>query len=343
LAIASRFGVGPPPLTLGVEEELCVVDAETFDQVGRGPELVAALERRDLPGRAKTELHASVVELNTDPCATAAGVLEALQGLRAEAASAASELGLAIMATGTHPFARASTQPIVPEERYLSMVERHGFSARRQNVQGLHVHIAMPTADACWHTLEGLLPLLPAVLAVSANSPWFEGELTGMASNRAPVLAELPRTGCPPAFGSYAAWEAWIERLVKLGVIADHTRIWWDIRPHPSLGTLEVRMPDQPTDVRGSARLAELLQRLAERSLDQGGDVPEASRADYEYNRWAAARSGPGAELIAPDGGSLAPAFELLGFAHPHSEGESQTRFGDPRDAAADLVKRSLA
>jgi carboxylate-amine ligase len=186
-----------------------------------------------------------------------------------------------------------------------------------------------------------LLPLLPAVLAVSANSPWFEGKLTGMASNRAPVLAELPRTACPPAFGSYAGWEAWVERMVRLGVIADYTRIWWDIRPHPNLGTLEVRMPDQPTSIAKTAAFAELLQQLAERFLD--ADVPEADRADYEYNRWAAARFGPTAELIAPDGESLVPAHELLGRSSTHSEGELQARFDDPREATADLVERSLA
>jgi carboxylate-amine ligase len=341
VAIEARFGQGPPPLTLGVEEELVVLDAKSLAQVGEGPALVAALAGRELPGRAKTELHASVFELNTDPCATAAEVLEALQVLRAEAASVAGELGLAIAATGAHPFSLAEAQPIVQEERYLTMVEHHGVSARRQNVQGLHVHVAMPSREDCWRVLEGMMPLLPAVLAVSANSPWFEGELTGMASNRASVLAELPRTGCPPAFGSYAAWEGWVDRLVRLGLIADYTRIWWDIRPHPNLGTLEIRMPDQPTDVRTSAGLAELLQALAERLLESG--LSEADRADYEYNRWAAARFGPSAELIAPGGDRLVPAFDLLGRRSGYAEGELQSRFDDPHEATADLVERSLA
>src|SRR5437870_8615614 len=286
MSIEARFGQGPPPLTLGVEEELVVLDAETLAQVGEGPTLVAALEGRDLPGRAKTELHASVFELNTDPCATAAEVLESLRVLRRATAEAAAELGLAIAATGAHPFSVAESQPIVQEERYLTMVAQHGPSARRQNVQGLHVHVAVPSAKECWRLLEGLLPWLPVVLALSANSPWFEGALTGMASNRAPVLAELPRTGAPPAFGSYTGWEAWVERMVRLGVMADYTRIWWDIRPHPSLGTLEIRMPDQPTDVGRSAAFAEVLQKLAERLLDV--EVPEADRADYQYNRSAA-------------------------------------------------------
>jgi carboxylate-amine ligase len=348
----TRFGQGPPPLTLGVEEELAVLDADTLEQVGQGPALVAALGGRDLPGRAKTELHASVFELNTDPCSTGVEVLEALATLRRSAAEAAAGMGLALAATGAHPTSSPESQPIVQEERYLAMVAHHGPSARRQNVQGLHVHVAVPSAEDCWRLLEGLLPWLPVVLALSANSPWFDGELTGMASNRAPVLAELPRTGAPPAFGSYAAWEAWVERMVRLGVIADYTRIWWDIRPHPALGTLEIRMPDQPTDVRRSAVFAVVLQELSDKLLHAEG-VPEADRADYEYNRWAASRFGPEARLIAPDGNRVATAAELgrelLDLAGvdtidpAHCEGELQSRFDDPRAATADLVERSLA
>ena len=142
------------------------------------------------------------------------------------------------------------------------------------------------------------------MLALSANSPWFAGELTGMASNRAPVLAELPRAGAPPAFASYAEWEAWVERLVALGVAEDYTRIWWDVRPHPKLGTLEVRVADQPTDVHLSAAFAALLQALCATALDGGlpataARLGDRGRADYAQNRWAAARFGPRARAAA--------------------------------------------
>ncbi len=183
--------------------------------------------------------------------------------------------GLAIGAAATHPFALPEAQPIVKEERYVTFVGYGGITVRRQGVQGLHVHVGMPSAEECWRCLELIVPWLPVVLALSANSPWFAGELTGMASNRAPVLAELPRAGAPPAFGSYAEWEAWVERLVRLGVTEEYTRIWWDVRPHPKLGTLEVRIADQPTDVRLSAAFAALLQALCATAL--AGGLPEAS------------------------------------------------------------------
>jgi carboxylate-amine ligase len=138
---------------------------------------------------------------------------------------------------------------------------------------------------------------------------------------------------------------------VRLGVIADYTRIWWDIRPHPALGTLEIRMPDQPTDVRRSAALAELLQKLAGKLL--GADVRPADRGDYEINRWTAARFGPAAELIAPGGERVATAAELGrelleltgvdGIDPAHCEGELQATFSGAREATADLVARSLA
>jgi carboxylate-amine ligase len=209
-----------------------------------------------------------------------------------------------------------------------------------------------------------MLPWLPAVLAVSANSPWLGGELNGMASNRAPVLTELPRAGLPPAFGSYAAWEAWVERLVGLGVLEDETRIWWDARPAPRLGTLEIRMPDQPTDVRRSAAFAALLQALAHAVLNGDGPLEAADRGDFAQNRWAAARYGPKARLIHPAGDRMVTATalvrELLELVEPAAvelgsqellatfdpeacEAELQSRHATPQDAAADLVERSLA
>jgi carboxylate-amine ligase len=362
--IEQRFG-SEPPLTLGVEEELMILDAVSLDQVGAVERILAGLDGEQLPGQAKTELHASIFELTTHPAPDSQHVLDALVGLRRAAAAAAEAEGLAIAAAGTHPFARPEQQPIVQEERYLTMVERAGASARRQGVQGLHVHVSMRDADECWTVLEAILPWLPVVLALSANSPWLAGELTGMESNRAFRLAELPRAGPPPAFGGYEAWEQWVERLVGLGVFEDATRIWWDVRPAPHLGTLEVRIADQPTDVRRSAALAALVQALCAVSVDGDGTVAgPGARADYLQNRFAAARLGPRAELIHPQGDRTATAAELaaellalvaptarelgsselLALLDPETcEAELQSRHASAPDAAADLVRRSLA
>jgi carboxylate-amine ligase len=283
-----------------------------------------------------------------------------VRALRSATAEAAAANGLALAAAGTHPFARPEAQPVVDEQRYTAMVGFFGLSARRQGVQGLHVHVGMPSGAAAWNALEWLLPWLPVVLALSANSPWLGGELTGLASNRAPVLNELPRAGAPPALGSYDGFVAWVDRLGELGVMPDYTRLWWDVRPHPRLGTLEIRMPDQPTSARATVRFAALVQALAATGVDAEREPFE--RGLYAQNRWTAARFGPKAQLIHPDAsrvapvaelwaelrGLLRPAAERLGTAALLDEIDATTCEGalqledDPHAAAAGLVARTL-
>ena len=309
--IEQHFGESTS-FSLGVEEEVMILDAETLDPVAAVEVLVRGAEGLDLPGTLKTELHASVVELNTHVCATAAEALAALRELRAAADSIARANGLRIAAAGMHPVARPEALPVVPEERYEEMIERIGKSALRQGVSGLHVHVGVPSADACFQAMEGMLQWLPLVLALSVNSPYLAGVETGLQSNRAVALAELPRSGAPPAFRSYGDWEAWVERLVRLGVLAEYTRIWWDVRPHPRLGTIELRMPDQPTAIERTAFFVALAQALAATALD-GAPAPyePERRGDYQQNRWAALRHGMRAELIHPDGERLVSAGAL--------------------------------
>jgi glutamate---cysteine ligase / carboxylate-amine ligase len=156
--------------------------------------------------------------------------------------------------------------------------------------------------------LEAVLPWLPLLLAVSANSPYVAGEETGLASTRAEILALLPRSAAPPVFPSYDEWASFADRLVDLGLADSFTRIWWDVRPHPRFGTLEIRMPDQPTGLEATVALAALAQAL----VASAGDGPCADRGVYAQNRWAALRFGADAELIHPDRGTLVRVPELL-------------------------------
>jgi carboxylate-amine ligase len=359
--IPHHFGESAP-FSLGVEEELMILDAATHEQIAAVDRILRGVDGVELPGRLKTELFASVFETNTNVCANVGEVDAALPVLRRAAAQAAGREGLAIAASGTHPFARPEAQPIVKEQRYVTFLGYGGISVRRQGVQGLHVHVGMASPEDCWRCLDAILPWLPVVLALSANSPWFAGELTGMASNRAPILAELPRGGAPAAFASYAEWEGWVERLVAIGVLEDYTRIWWDVRPHPQLGTLEVRVPDQPTDVGLSSAFAALIQAMCASALE-GGLPGRSLRVDYVQNRWAAARFGPRGNLIHPDGLSfptaselaaellelVRPAAERLGGAEvlarldPSACGADLQVGADAREVAAQLVLRSLA
>jgi carboxylate-amine ligase len=306
-----RFGESDP-LSLGVEEEIMILDAGTLMPAPEVEKLVRGSQDRELPGVLKTELHASVVELNTGVCRNGAEALEAVRALRSAAAEIAEENDLVIAAAGAHPLARAEDLVIVPEQRYLDFVEYAGISAIRQGVNGLHVHIGMPGPEESLHVLDGILGWLPLVLALSANSPYSGGEETGMASYRAEILGLLPRRGVPPALASFAEWEELMERLVATGLVADYTAIWWDARIHPKFGTLEIRSPDQPTSVLLAAAFVALFQALCAHVLAEPRRVRDFGfRVVYDQNRWAASRFGPRATFIHPDDGRAVEVPEL--------------------------------
>ncbi len=298
--IPHAFGRSDAP-TVGIEEELFVVDAATLEPSPPPPGMLDG-------ERLKAELHAAVVELNTTVCASVSDAAGELAALRAEAKRRAGEAGLAVAATATWPTAVAEEQAITPDEGYGRFVEYAGPSARRQFCSGLHVHVAVASSETCLRTLEGVLPWLPLVLAVSANSPYLAGAETGLMSTRAELLALLPRSGAPPTFSGYADWERFAERLVGLGVADEWTRIWWDVRPHPRFGTLEVRMPDQPTRVEVTVAFAALLQALVAGATPG----PPADRGLYAQNRWAALRFGRTARLVHPTERRVVEAHELL-------------------------------
>ena len=260
--IEQAFG-SSAPWSLGVEEEMLILDSETLALTPAVEALLEAAEGRELPGVLKMELLASMVELATGVCATAQDALAALRELRAAAGEGARAAGLRIAAAGTHPFSLPQAQDVAPDPRYHEFVEYAGISARRQAVCGLHVHVVDAGPEECMHALEGVLPWLPLLLALSANSPYLAGEETGPRLHaRRGARAAAARGSAPPAFASYADWEAFVERFVRIGLADGYTRFWWDIRPHPRFGTLEVRAPDQPTSVELTAAFAALLQAL---------------------------------------------------------------------------------
>ncbi|MBW3593055.1 MAG: YbdK family carboxylate-amine ligase, partial [Actinobacteria bacterium] len=298
--IAHEFGRGGE-WTVGVEEELFVLDAQSLAP--------AAVRDEMLDGRTmKRELFAAVLELNTGVCASVVEAGEELAALRDDAKRRAAAAGLALAAVGTWPTAVAEEQAVTQDDGYLAFVEYAGSSARRQFCSGLHVHVAVPSPEACMRTLEAVLPWLPVVLAVSANSPYVAGRETGLASTRAETLALLPRSAAPPVFASYGEWERFAEGLVELGLADEWTRIWWDVRPHPRFGTLEVRMPDQPTRVEVTIAFTALLQAL----VASASPGPPADRGLYAQNRWAALRFGGSARLVHPRERRLVEAHELL-------------------------------
>jgi carboxylate-amine ligase len=300
-------------LTVGVEEEVWILDGDTLELVPAVDTLVAAVDGRELPGCLKTELHASVVELATDVAESAEDAVSRLAELRAVAADAAASSGLSIAASGSYPTALPAEQAIASSPRYRDFVAYAGPTARRQGVSGLHVHIGMPDADACFRVMETILPWLPVVLALSANSPYLEGRETGMLSIRAETLGLLPRHGAPPPLRSYGDWERFVERMVATGLAGDYTSFWWDIRPHPRFGTLEIRAPDQPTALERTAAFVHLLHDLCAWALEAPPrPFDPGERGVYDQNRWAASRFGPHGQLIHPERDEAMTVADLL-------------------------------
>ena len=265
-------------LTLGVEEELLLVDGRTLALRSGVSEILP--ERTE---RLKTELFECLVETTTPVCDSADEAHEELVELRREVAQRAATRGLRIHAAAMHPFSRGIDQEIVPEPRYVKMKAEIGPAIFRQVVCGLHVHVGMPDEDACLRGLEGVLRWLPEVLSLSANSPYRDGEESGLRSSRAGRLGELPRAAAPPVFRAWADWE-------ELTAGRDYTRMWWDVRPHPRLGTLEVRIADQQTDIGRSTAFAALLQALAAEAVEATSEVVD--RDEYALRRRRAAESG---------------------------------------------------
>lgn len=350
--IEQHFGSS---LTVGVEEELWILDAETFELVPEVERIVAGADGRALPGVLKTELHASVVELATDLSATADEAAERLVELRRAAQRIAEANGLRLAAAGSWPTSIPEEQEIAPVERYRDFVAYAGASARRQGVSGLHVHVGMPDADTCFRVLENVLPWLPLVLALAANSPYLAGRETGLLSTRAEVLGLLPRSGAPPAFRSYADWEAFVHRVTASGLANDYTSFWWDVRLHPKFGTLEIRAPDQPTSAETAAAFVRLLRDLCEWAIDAPPrPFDPAERGVYAQNRWAAARFGPHGKLIHPDRDEALTAAALVrdlpvaanGLNPESCEADRQLEIGRSQDlqaVCAELVEGSVA
>ncbi|HET9115078.1 MAG TPA: YbdK family carboxylate-amine ligase [Gaiellaceae bacterium] len=276
----SRFG-SARPWSLGVEEELMLVDAETLEPAHDGFSRVFG----EATERIKPELFESFVEITTPILESAEAVAAELRALRREVAERASTHGYALLATGSHPAARGQV-PIVPVERYERLKAELGQRLCRQRVCGLHVHVAVPDPDTCLRAFEGLVPRLPSLLAASANSPYWDGEESGWRSFRSQILLEMPTGGTPPVLGSWDDWEA--------ASRDDSTRRHWDAWPRPEYGTLEVRVMDQPTSLNRTVELAAEVQRLVREAAETGGGPFD--RGEYEAARRQAAREGGGPE-----------------------------------------------
>ena len=294
------FGKGDP-YTLGVEEEYMLLDPESFDLVQHIDTFLATVVGHELEAQMKAELMQSVVEIATPVCQTAADVDRELRKLREYVTSVAQAHSLRVGSSGTHPFSLFERQRITARDRYRALVDQLQYVARRELIFGLHVHVAVDDAEKAIQVVNGLLVELPPLLALSANSPFWRGAPTGLASTRQLVFAAFPRSGPPPRFTDYSDYAEVVGQLEKTGCIADYTHIWWDIRPHPRLGTVEIRICDAVTRVEHAVALAAYCQALVKlycERFDSGEEIRSFHRILTSENKWLAARFGLDAPLM---------------------------------------------
>jgi glutamate---cysteine ligase / carboxylate-amine ligase len=294
------FGKGDQ-YTLGVEEEYMLLDGETFDLVQHIDTVLATVVGHELEAQMKAELMQSVLEIATPVCRTATDVDHELRKLREYVASVAQGHSLRVGSSGTHPFSLFERQRITARDRYRALVDQMQYVARRELIFGLHIHVAVDDAEKAIQVVNGLLLELPVLLALSASSPFWRGEPTGLSSTRQMVFAAFPRSGPPPRFKDYNDYAEVVGQLEKTGCIADYTHIWWDIRPHPRLGTVEVRICDAVTHVEHAVALAaycQALVKLYSERFDSGEEIESFHRILTSENKWLAARYGLEAPLM---------------------------------------------
>jgi glutamate---cysteine ligase / carboxylate-amine ligase len=295
-----KFGKSDP-YTLGVEEEYMLLDGETFDLVQHIDTVLADITGHELESRINPELMQSVLEIATPVCRTPSDVARELQKLRTYVTGVASQRGLRVGSAGTHPFSLFERQRITARDRYRNLVDQLQYIARRELIFGMHVHVAVDDPEKAIQVVNGLLPHLAPLLALSASSPFWRGEPTGLASSRQMVFAAFPRSGPPPRFRDYADYAEVVGQLEKTGCIADYTHIWWDIRLHPRLGTVEVRICDAVTRMEDAVALTAYCQALVKHFCEQyeaGEEIPSFHRILTTENKWLAARYGLEAPIM---------------------------------------------
>jgi carboxylate-amine ligase len=316
-----------PSYTLGIEEELMIVDDKTLDLSNSIERLLADLRSVDTDGEVKPELMEGVCEIATTPVRNTVEAGEQLRALRRTVNQVAQQHGLAIGSAGTHPFALWEDQRIVARPRYRDLISGLQFVARQEIIFGIHVHVGVDDPDKAIHVTNGMRVHAPLLLALSANSPFWRGDSTGLDSTRTPVFRAFPRVGIPPRYEDFEDWARRIEFMMQSKVIGDYTYLWYDVRPHPNFGTVEVRVMDSQTRVEHTLALAALVQAMVKELCEHFESGEELARYPYEMldeNKWLAARHGLGAYLVDLPDKERVPVPELarrlIKRLRPHAE-----------------------
>lgn len=300
---------GSEGYTLGVEEELHIMDAATGELVPKVEEIMTRLPE-DLKEAVSYELFQSVLEIKTPPCGSVAEAEGILRELRSRVGSWAAACGSSLASAGTHPFSRYRDQKITAQDRYKRVIETLRWVAEREVIFGQHVHVGVPHEEAVIEAHNRLSEQVPLLLALSANSPYWQGMDTGYDSTRVKIFETFPRSGLPPAFPDYEAFERYVDVMVASGAMDDYTFCWWDVRPHSKIGTIELRVLDSQTSLKSAMSLTALTQCLVAKFLSENTRGPYDRELAIE-NKWRASRHGLEAAFYDAEKGVSVPAREL--------------------------------
>jgi len=290
-----------PKLTVGVELELQLVQAHDLDLARDAAELLARLEKVKVAGAVKPEITESMIELNTSIHERYPALAGELEATRDAVVKEAGMLNLRVCGGGAHPFHSWTDRRIFPTERFKHVLERYGYLAKQFTVFGQHIHVGCPDGDDAVYLVHMLTRYVPHFIALSAASPFYQGEDTQFQSSRLTAVNAFPLAGHMPFVKDWAEFAEYFERMRGFGVVESMKDFYWDIRPKPEYGTIEIRVCDTPLEVRRAAQLAAYAQALARWLLDERPQP--AKRAVYlvnAFNRFEAARFGPAGQIIDP-------------------------------------------
>jgi glutamate---cysteine ligase / carboxylate-amine ligase len=303
--------------SLGIEWELMLVDRESRELASGASQIISGLmpEGASEHPYAKHELFQSTIEVITGICSTVPEATADLTRTVDDVRAQADRHGLALMCAGTHPFTDWQTQQISPNERYRKLVDDMQWLARRLQIFGVHVHVGVRDPDKAVYFVNALTAYVPHFLALSASSQFWKGSDTGLASARSKVFEGLPTAGLPFMLDDWAEFELYMDTLLKTRTIASIKEVWWDIRPHPDFGTVELRICDGlPTlsEVGMVAAISQCLIEMFDREIDKGYTLPRPKGWVVRENKWRAVRHGMDAEIISGEDHKLVPVREAL-------------------------------
>jgi carboxylate-amine ligase len=337
----TRFAASEP-LTLGVELELQLVRPHDLDLARGAADLLARLGRRKLPGAVKPEITESMIELNSSVHRDCAALLGEMSLLRKAVVDEAGVLNLRVSGGGAHPFHDWADRRIFPNERFRQVVERYGYLAKQFTVFGQHIHVGCASGDDAVFLIHMLTRYVPHFIALSAASPFYQGEDTSFQSSRLTAVNAFPLAGHMPFVVDWTEFVEYFSKMQSFGIVGSMKDFYWDVRPKPEYGTVEIRVCDTPLTVRAAARLAAYAQALAACHLAERPREP--ARSVYlvnSFNRFEASRYGLRGELIDPWSGAKRrigdDILNEIAFVAPHAARQGA---GELLGELADFVRR---